>query len=254
VVESKASVRCIDDFPAIWASAAQTADSTDYQLAYTSLAVVDDRPAISYYDVTNRDLKFTINALADGSGAWSTYTVDAAGEVGDYPSLCVVDGRPAISYQDGTNAADRNLKFAINAAADGSGAWSTYTVDGPDSVGAYTSLAVVAGRPAIAYYDATNSGVKYAISALADGSGAWSIYTIDSASTFPSLAVVDSSRPSHTTLGGTCGSRLARRLTAPGPGTATSPTTRGGTRAGSPRWRSSREDRPSPTRKPAAAP
>jgi hypothetical protein len=78
---------------------------------YTSLAVVEGRPAISYHDGTSRDLRFAINSAADGSGTWTLITVDSAGNVGEYTSLAVVDGRPAISYYDNTNG---DLKFVIS--------------------------------------------------------------------------------------------------------------------------------------------
>jgi hypothetical protein len=78
---------------------------------YTSLAVVAGRPAISYLDSTNYNLKFAINSAADGSGTWTAIAVDSAGNVGEYTSLAVVDGRPAISYYDNTNG---DLKFVIS--------------------------------------------------------------------------------------------------------------------------------------------
>ena len=98
---------------------------------YTSQAIVNGNPAISYRDVTNFDLKFARNSAADGSGAWTTVTVDSGGNVGAYTSLAVVNGNPAISYYDQTNG---DLKFARNSAADGSGTWTTVTVDSTGGV------------------------------------------------------------------------------------------------------------------------
>ena len=76
-------------------------------------------------------------------------------------SLAVVNGRPAVCYH---HINDDSLKFAINANADGSGAWTFSVVD---AIGDSPSLAVVGGKPAISY-----SG-GYAINTNADGSGAW---------------------------------------------------------------------------------
>ena len=44
----------------------------------------------------------------------------------------------------------------------------------------YSCLAVVDGRPAIAYYDSTNADLKFTINSAADGSGTWTVYTVDS--------------------------------------------------------------------------
>jgi len=171
---------------------------------YTSLAIVGGNPAISYYDTTNTALKFARNAAADGSGVWTTSTVDtgaiAADVVGEHTSMAVLaNGNPAISYYDNTND---DLKFARNSAADGSGTWTITSVDGTgiapasgNNVGQYTSLAIVNGNPAIAYYDVTASALKYARNAAADGRGVWTIVTVnDTGGTvglYASLKVVD---------------------------------------------------------------
>ncbi len=53
------------------------------------------------------------------------------------------------------------------------------TLDSTGNVGALTSLKVTAaGRPAIAYFDTTNSQLKYAVAPNADGSGTWTVVTI----------------------------------------------------------------------------
>ncbi|MBE7494571.1 MAG: hypothetical protein HS117_06475 [Verrucomicrobiaceae bacterium] len=158
-----------------------TVDSAGDVGADTSLAVVNGRPAISYRDATNFDLKYAIAPSADGTGTWTTVTVDSAGVLGAYTSLAVVNGRPAISYFDNSDFQGR-LKYAIASTADGTGSpWTTLTVDTAGYVGEYTSLAVVDGRPAISYFDATNDDLKYAIAPSADGTGTWTTLTVDSA-------------------------------------------------------------------------
>lgn len=74
---------------------------------YTSLAFgPDGQPVISYYDVTNGDLKF---ARYNGYN-FNVFVVDSTGDVGSHTSLAFgPDGLPAISYFDTTNL---NLKFA----------------------------------------------------------------------------------------------------------------------------------------------
>jgi predicted outer membrane repeat protein len=158
---------------------------------YTSHAIVGGKPAISYYDHSNGDLKFARNNAVDGSGTWMTVTVDSEGSVGEYTSLAIVDGKPAISYLDGTNG---DLKFARNSEVEGSGTWTTVTVDSEGNVGAYTSLAAVDGKPAISYWDVTNDDLKFARNSQVDGSGTWTTVTTDSGGDvgqYTSLAVID---------------------------------------------------------------
>jgi hypothetical protein len=134
-----------------------TLDSTGYVGKYASLAVVENRPAIAYYDDTLDDLKYVRASDATGSSWGTPLTVDSTGDVGQYASLAVVENRPAIAYYDGT------LKYVRASDATGSSWGTPLTVDGAGVVGLYTSLAVVHGRPAIAYYDGTNGDLRFAI-------------------------------------------------------------------------------------------
>jgi hypothetical protein len=74
---------------------------------------------ISYYDATNKDLKYITNA----PGSWQTVIVDSAGDVGMDTSLALdAAGRVHISYFDESNGI---LKYVTNA----SGSWQIETVD-----------------------------------------------------------------------------------------------------------------------------
>ncbi|MBT7080554.1 MAG: hypothetical protein HN929_03670, partial [Chloroflexi bacterium] len=195
---------------------ATTIDLSDDVGKYTSLAFdLEGKPAISYQDTTNMDLKY-----AHWNGiSWDIQTVDSTGNTGYFTSLAFdVRGNPAISYINdlgdylkfarwsGTNwnieiidattyvygytslAFDDNDDPAISyydwinknlkfAALNGI-SWVTETVDSPGDVGNYNSLAFDAnGNPAISYYDAINGNLKYAIW---NGS-IWATSTIDSA-------------------------------------------------------------------------
>ncbi len=149
---------------------------------WTSLALVNGRPGISYYGHGGgqaRDLKY---AWYDGT-AWQLTAVDTQGDVGVATSLAEVNGQPAISYYDRGN---RDLKYARY---DGT-SWQLTPVDTQGGDNGYTSLAVVNGQPAISYHDLTNGDLKYA---RFDGTS-WQIATVDAGGTvgwWSSLEVVN---------------------------------------------------------------
>jgi cell shape-determining protein MreC len=77
---------------------------------YTSITIgADGRGLISYYDVTNGDLKIAHCANADCTVA-SIAKLDSDGDVGQYSSITIgADGLGLISYYDATNG---DLKVA----------------------------------------------------------------------------------------------------------------------------------------------
>ena len=162
--------------------------------AYCSLALDSTgKPAISYYDATNADLKY---ARWNGT-SWDIGTVDSAGNVGQYTSLAFdSSGNPAISYHDATKD---DLKYAHWNGTSWIGADDSSlvpdTVDSAGWVGSYTSLAFDgSGNPAISYYDATNGDLKYAYWRCCQ----WYTETVDSAGdvgSYTSLALDRSGNP-----------------------------------------------------------
>ncbi len=145
---------------------------------YSSLVETPNGPAIACFDETQDDLLFVHSGTANGLplAAWTVERIDTGGNVGQYCSLAMVGGNPAISYYDQTN---RALKFARSTTTIGADAatWRIKTVDdGLDEVGAFTSLAVIDGRPAISYYNSTDTDLMYAISANATGTEAPAIW------------------------------------------------------------------------------
>ncbi|MDQ3023310.1 MAG: PKD domain-containing protein [bacterium] len=170
----------------------QTLDSVGNVGYYTSLAVVNGNPAISYLDDTNSDLKYIRATNADGSAWGAPQTLDSAGIVGLYTSLAVVNGFPAISYYDGTNS---DLKYVRASNADGSGAWGApHTLDSAGSVGSFTSLALVNGIPAVSYWDQINGDLKFVRAIDGDGSawgGPQTLAGAGTVGTFTSLAAVN---------------------------------------------------------------
>jgi LPXTG-site transpeptidase (sortase) family protein len=159
--------------------------------SFSSIAVVNSNPAISYYDSIMGDLKYVRATNANGT-AWGTpVVVDAAEDTGATTSLAVVNGNPAISYFDYTNV---DLWYVRAIDANGTAWGAPIIVDAVGSVGSYASLAVVNGNPAISYYDSTNGDLKYVRAIDASGS-AWGAPVIvdglESVGSHTSLEVID---------------------------------------------------------------
>ena len=169
-------VRATDASGTTWGSPL-TVDPTANDVGqYTTLVVVNGNPAISYYDVTNGDLKYVRATDASGT-TWGTPVVVAStGDVGSHASMVVVDGNPAISYYDLTNG---DLKFVRASDASGTTWGSPLSVDTTGNVGQYTSLAIITGKPAISYYDVTNGNLKYVQADDVDGTSWTSPQTWD---------------------------------------------------------------------------
>ncbi len=191
-----------DDGGNTWpAGKIKTVDSTGYTGYYTSLALdASGNPRISYYDVTNYDLKYAWSD--DGGNTWPAgkiKTVDSTGTVGQYTSLALdASGNPRISYFDVTN---KDLKYAWS--GDKGVTWpagNIKTVDSTGDTGYCSSLALdTSGNPCVSYYDYTNGDLKYAWSD--DGGATWpaaNIMTLDSIGSvglWTSLAMDTSGNP-----------------------------------------------------------
>jgi hypothetical protein len=127
---------------------------------FTSIAIgTNGNPIISYYDLTNSDLKVAAcnNPTCTDS---DNYTLDNAGDVGAYTSITIgTNGNPIISYWD---LSHNDLKVAAckNPTCTES---DNYTLDNAGDVGAYTSITIgTNGNPIISYTDATSDDLKVA--------------------------------------------------------------------------------------------
>lgn len=191
-----------------WGSTVLVANHADVG-RYCSLASVNARPAISYFNATSNNLEYVrFNAVN-----WSSrVVVEGTGGAGRHCSLAVVDGRPAIAcfrstFVGGTGslvyyrADDLNGSTwgARTTVASGIGDLNTGSAVTNGSV---ISLAMVEGRPAIAYYDQAEDVMKYVRASDTNGT-AWGtpvslpIYTISGGFDFTAnggscrLAVLD---------------------------------------------------------------
>ncbi len=169
-----------------------TVDSSGNVGEYTSVKVDGEgNPQISYYDVTNGNLKF---AYYDGSN-WSIDTLDnSTAAVGLYTSLALdKNGYPHISYYDDTTGY-KNLKYIYY---NGSNWESDVTVDSTGAVGEYCSLVVDDSNTCfISYYDSNNGDLKGANSS--DNFSSSTLSSIDTANNvgmYTSIALDESGVP-----------------------------------------------------------
>jgi hypothetical protein len=137
----------------------ESVDSGQLCGAYNSLAVLDPNdpngnPAISYLDQGNSGLKYATKS----AGVWTTTTVDPNAVQG-FTSLAFIPNPnnpsqiwPAISYC----GAGSHLTFAWN-----DGAWHRKVVDTVYQCND-TSLAVIAGQAAIAFFDSSHGDLAFA--------------------------------------------------------------------------------------------
>jgi hypothetical protein len=108
--------------------------------------VANGNPAMSYYDVTNAQLKY-VRALDASGTLWDIpVVVDTTGDVGRFSSLAIVNGNPAISY---FGLDESELRYVRANDASGT-SWGTPVL--VDTAGYYSSLAVVNGNPTISYF------------------------------------------------------------------------------------------------------
>ena len=109
---------------------------------YTSLAVVDGKPAVSYWFVpspTHPTLSIAIASTADGLGPWNGFHVDGDFVSPQSTSLTTFDGKPMVAYDGG---------LFVNTEADGRGAWNGTEVGGP-----HVSLTMIKGAPMAGFSD-----------------------------------------------------------------------------------------------------
>jgi hypothetical protein len=120
----------------------------------------DEKPIISYYNTSTRDLLLVVCNDASCSTPTTT-SIDSIGDVGQYSSIQLNrHGVPVISYYDATNG---NLKLAICNNINCSSP-IFHEIESARDVGQFTSLTLNnSGSPVISYYNVTNKRLHLAV-------------------------------------------------------------------------------------------
>ncbi len=170
-----------------------TVDSTGNVGRDTSLAIgIDGLPIIAYHDATNTDFKIAKCGTASCASGNTITTVDSAGIVGyNAVSLSIgSDGLPVAAYYDATNQNLKVLKCGNNACSSGN---AIAVVDGPGSVGYYSSMTIgTDGLPIIAYWENGVADLKIAKCGNSACSAGNVITTVDSTGQvgyYPSITI-----------------------------------------------------------------
>lgn len=135
-----------------------TVDATGVTGEYSSLAIINGNPAISYYNSTNQDLYYVRATNVDGTSWGTPVVVESTNTVGLYTSLAVVDGNPAISFYGVSNS---ELKYVRATDASGTTWGTSLTLESANTVGYYSRLIVVNDTPSIAYHIVSGRDLKY---------------------------------------------------------------------------------------------
>ena len=177
-------VRCTDpDGINPW-PAPVVVDSLGATPQVTKLFLVENNPAVVYYDLANTSIKYCRATDMDGT-AWGTpVTISYLGGVGDiglYLDVDIIEGKPAIACT--ADNGDRDLAF-VQANDMYGNTWGSVVIveGGAGDQGLDPSLHVIGGVPAISYNDASGAGVLKFVTA-ADSSGmTWNApVTVDAA-------------------------------------------------------------------------
>ena len=159
-----------------------TVDGTgNVGLANSVVVPADGFPVISYYDVTNKDLKVAKCSNAQCTGVATITSFDVAEDSGGNTSIAIGgDGLPVVAYGSGPVGLNLpKLKVLKCGTAACNAAVTIVIVDGSVSATSPKIAVGADGLPVISYYDATNAHLRMAKCGNASCSGS-TITQVDS--------------------------------------------------------------------------
>jgi hypothetical protein len=146
---------CTNEFCTAAASTT-VVDSTGNVGQYTSMAIGSDGfPVISYYDVTNLNLKVIKCGNAGCTTGNTITTLDSTGDVGQFTSIAIGrDNTPIIAYYNVTGGDLKVVKCGNTSCSAGN---TITSVDTTNNVGQFNTIAIASdGFPIIVFQDVTN--------------------------------------------------------------------------------------------------
>lgn len=162
-----------------------TLDSVNDTGEYTSLKIINNRPAISYINQTNNTLNYIelTGANFDQSSNWGKVIIDNISIFDNYTSLSLNSAfEPGVSYYDDNS---NSLKIAQLTGTDFTNKdnWGVYTIpNNGNDVGKYTFLNYTSSnKPAVAYLDTTNNALLYS-TLTGDEDSSWGTISLTNAS------------------------------------------------------------------------
>ncbi|MDQ3023386.1 MAG: PKD domain-containing protein [bacterium] len=155
-----------------------------------SMAIISGNPAVSYLDTSSGNrLGYVRSDSADGSSWGFPITINDpvnSDQDGTSNSLADVAGHPAIALKT-FDGADGDVWYVRATSPTGENAsdWPSYVpaAANAEDYGTSVSLAIVGGRPAVAFYDGTNDAIRYVRATTITG---------NSAAAWPASVSVDS--------------------------------------------------------------
>ncbi len=199
---SSGSQSSVQEFSGAWL--AVNVDSTANCGQSSSAAIIGGKPAIAYTHTFNpNDIYYAYATKADPElpGDWVITEVDTAGNpaVGTELALVNIGGLPYIAYGRNDPEPDTQKRLwlarGLSATPAGTADWVLHKVDPAKNTGNDISMAVLGGRPALAYSFADGPlGMRFAWadSATPASTADWNIMTVETGKRgLPSLAVVN---------------------------------------------------------------
>jgi hypothetical protein len=142
--------------------------------SFASLANIDNKPCIAYYDATDKNLKY---ATLTAPWTWDVQVVDSLDDVGGNCSMVELNGGPAIVYED---QSVQSVRFAWGNGPDPL-SWTIHNALYGTQLGSRTSIWVIGGKAAFVFGDENTGALVYARATVAQPADSvdWQVHAVD---------------------------------------------------------------------------